>query len=257
MTVLCVHGAGGNSADFTVLAQRLSRDDAPLPARVIAFDSPGNGDSPANSRVSSFTIQRIVIEQIIAKTQGRIALLASSGGAVATFTALYANRRKPGFDAIPVVFAEPGLGFAEQTREYIEKSRPFFTGKFLTLDDARRAWDRSSMVDVAFESAEAKAAFIRGRLRVQGTVLVPATRETNLGTMKPFNVLDGKEPLKNPTLVLWGEKGALQARYAEPLKRVIPGHTFLSFPDAGHPLSLTRARELDVVSQFLAQDFSA
>jgi pimeloyl-ACP methyl ester carboxylesterase len=253
LTLVCVHGAGGNSADFNVLGERLSQNTAAGPVRVIAFDSPGSGDSPANAGVAAFMIQRMAIERLIANTPTPMALLASSGGAVAAFVALYAQRRTPRFGAIPVIFAEPSFGLSEPMRRYVEACRPFFASEFRTLDDARRTWDASPMADVAFDSDEAKVAFIRGRLRVQKTALVPATREMDPRALKVFNLLEGKQPLKNPALVLSGGKSVHQAPYLEDVKRVLPGHATAHFQASGHPLSLTRVEETDAIGQFLSQ----
>lgn len=252
-TVLCVHGTGGNSADYAVLAQRLADGDGGCAMKVVAFDSPANGYTQLNPGVSSFEIQRLIIEKFIEKASTPVALIASSGGAIATFMCLYLNRNKPRFNRIPVVFAEPSMGFDERTKSYMEQCGAFYARHYRSLDDAHRAWNLSPMGAVAFDDEEAKVAFIRGRLRVRGNALVPSTREMDPKSVKPFSVLNNKSSLGNPSLVLWGEKGGLKERYEQPLDRVLENQSKVEFPGAAHPLSLTRSVELDTISAFLRQ----
>lgn len=255
MTLLYVHGARGtSSADCMTLAQHLSCNEG---VGVVAFDEPGNGYSQANARVSSFEVQRVVIEKLIENTKTPVAVLASSGGAIATFMCLYLNRHKPQFNRIPVVFAEPSLGFAEETKRYLDQCDAFFSSHHSSLEDARRAWSKTPLGSVLFDSTETATTYIRGMLRVQGNALVPLTQRRNTQAIKPFNLLTNKESLDNPALVLWGEKGGLKERYAQQLDNILKNQTKIEFPGAGHPLSLTRTVEIEAIAQFLRQQVKA
>ncbi len=253
LTVLYVHGAGGNSADGTALAQRLSGNEG---CQVIAFDAPARGYSPANPGVSSFEVQRGAIEKIIGDAKTPIAVVASSGGAIATFMSLYLNRRKPEFSRVPVVLSEPSMGFDDETRRYLQACMPFFR-RHASLNDAARAWTQSPFGAVLFDDESAKTAFIRGRLQVQGDALVPLAQGKNIDGIKPFDLLADKEALDNPALVLWGEKANLRARYQEQVDRVLKNQTTMVLAGAGHPLSLTRAVELNAIVEFLRRQIAA
>lgn len=250
MTLLYVHGSGGTSADCSTLAEQLSGDEG---IRVLAFDAPDNGYSQGNQGVASFDVQRLTIEKLLENAKTPVAVLAASGGAIATFICLYSKRNKPEFNRIPVIFAEPSLGFDMETHRYMESCRSFFSSRYRSLEEARRAWEQSPMRTVLFDNEQAKTAYVCGRLRVQGDALVPLTRPMDPKTIKHFNLLDKKAPLDNPALVLWGEKGGLKERHEEPLDRILTNQTKIEFPGAGHPLSLTRKVEIEAVVQFLRQ----
>jgi pimeloyl-ACP methyl ester carboxylesterase len=248
MTLLYVHGSGGTSADCLPLAQALSDDEG---IRVVAFDAPGNGHSQGNASISSFEAQRVVIQKLIENAKTPAAVLASSGGALATFMCLYLNRHKPKFSQIPVIFAEPSMGFDEITRRFIAQSDAFFLGRHASLDNARRVWDQTPLGKILFDNEDAKRAYIAGMLKVQGNALVSLTRAIDAKAIKDFNLLKKREALSNPSLVLWGENGGLKERYAEQLDSVLPNQTKIEFPGAGHPLALTRKVEIEAVAQFL------
>lgn len=251
MTLLYVHGAGGTSADFMPLAQQLSSEED---IRVLAFDSPANGYSQGNEGVSPFEVQRATIERLIKTAKTPVAVLASSGGAVATFMCLYMNRHKPEFNRVPVIFAEPSLGFDKTVHQYVALCRYFYSRRYRSLEDARRAWAQTPLDAILFDSEEAKTAFVRGRLRVLDNALIPLLQPFNAKPIKPFNLLTNKESLQNPALVLWGEKGGMKELYAEQLDHILTNQTKIEFPGAGHPLSLTRAVERDAIVQFIRQN---
>lgn len=250
MTLLYVHGAGGTSADCMPLAQQLSGEEG---VRVLAFDAPGNGYSQGNEGVSTFEVQRVTIERIIKTAKTPVAILASSGGAVAAFMCLYINRHKPEFKRVPVIFAEPSLGFDKSIHQYVALCRYFYSRRYRSLEDARRAWAQTPLDAILFDNEEAKTAFVRGRLRLQDNALIPLLQPFNAKALKPFNLLIDKEPLENPALVLWGEKGGLKEIYEGQLERILTNHTKIEFPGAGHPLSLTRAVERDAIVKFVRQ----
>lgn len=249
LTLIYLHGGGAStSADCTPLAQALSDDEG---IRVIAFDSPGFGYSQGNTGFSSVEVQRIVIENIVRNATIPVAVLASSGGAISTFKCLCLNRNKPEFKRIPVIFSEPSLSFDEKTLNYLELTAAFTLRRYTSLDEARRIWDQTPMRTILFDNEEAKTAFIRRMLHVQGNALVCLTRAKEVKGIKSFNLLTDQEPLSNPALVLWGEKGGVKERIGQQLDRVLTHQTKIEFPGAGHPLSLTRKVEIEAVAQFL------
>jgi pimeloyl-ACP methyl ester carboxylesterase len=93
-------------------------------------------------------------------------------------------------------------------------------------------------------------------LQVQGNSLVVPARCKDVKAISHFNLLADKEPLENPTLVLWGEKGGIKERIENQLDRVMINQTKIEFAGAGHPLSLTRAVEINAITQFLRKHTS-
>lgn len=249
MMLIYVHGSGGcTSADGIPLAQALSGEAG---IRVIAFDAPGHGYSQVNAGFSSVEVQRIVMEKLVNNAKTPVALLASSGGAIATLKCLDSHRNNPEFKRIPMIFSEPSLRIDEETQNYLELIAQFLSGRFASLDDARRVWDQTPLSTILFDNEDAKTAYIRGMLQVQGNAFVALTRAKDTNLIKPFNLLTGKEPLENPTLVLWGEKGGVKERIGQQLDSLLINQTTIEFPGAGHPLSLTRKVEVEAVAQFL------
>jgi pimeloyl-ACP methyl ester carboxylesterase len=250
ITLLYVHGAAGTSADCVPLAQQLSTEEG---IRVVAFDSPGNGYSQANAGFSSVVVQRMVIEKLVQTAKTPVALLATSGGAISTFVCLDLHRTEPEFNQIPVIFAEPGLIFDEKTADYLQLISNFLSARYASLDEACRTWDQTPLGSILFDNQSDKVDYIRGMLQVQENALTPLTRTKDVKVIKHFNLLNDKEPLSNPSLVLWGEKGGIKERMENQLDRVLTNQIKIEFQGAGHPLSLTRSVEINAIAQFLRQ----
>ena len=251
ITVLCIHGTGGNSADYIKLAENLSSEDQDFPMEVLAFDSPGNGYSCQNQSVPSFNVQVSLIEIFIKNSKNPVAIIASSGGAIASFIALYANKEHPIYSNIPVVFSEPGFGFDDTTAEYIKNCEPFFLEQFIDLDSAIKAWDQTPLSHVLFDHLSDKLAFIKNRLKILEKNMVATTRKIKLSELNHFNVLQNKSSFPNPSLLLWGDQGGLLERYDETFSSLADKSQKIVFPKAGHPLSLTRKVEIKAISTFL------
>jgi pimeloyl-ACP methyl ester carboxylesterase len=251
ITVLCIHGTGGNSGDFIKLAENLSSEVQDFPVEVLAFDAPGNGYSSQNLSVSNFNVQVGLIEIFIKNSKNPVAIIASSGGAIASFIALYANKKNPIYSSIPVVFSEPGFGFDDTTAEYIKNCEPFFMEQFIDLDSAVKAWDKTPLLHVLFDHPSDKLFFIKNRLKILEKNMVAATRKINLSEMKHFNILQNKSSFPNPSLLLWGDQGGLLERYDETFSSLSVKSQKIVFHNAGHPLSLTRKLEIEAISSFL------
>jgi len=254
--LVCIHGAGGNSADFTFLATQLSDPARERVYGVVAFDAPGSGLSAANPSFARFSVQLQALQWSLRQSSGPVALLASSAGAIATLTCLYQNLSKAEFMEVPVILAEPAIGFDEETRAYITECNSFLGKTFLNLDTAEAAWDASPFGDVLFENPTDKRNFIRGRLIPTGRALAPAVKQVDPKNIKSFNVLEGKSELPNSCLVLWGEKSGLPLRYSPQLHRAFPRHQERYFSGATHPLSLSRLEEVKAIADFLDGQFS-
>ncbi|MBU3693540.1 MAG: alpha/beta hydrolase [Rhodocyclaceae bacterium] len=253
--VVCLHGAGGNSADFTFLAERLSHPARAVPYKVIAFDAPGSGYSEPNSTVPPFAVKLKVLSAILKKSTLRIGLLTSSGGAIASLACLYQNRDDEKFKTIPLALAEPAFGFDEETRSYIKECQVFLGKAFLNLESAEMAWDNSPLRALVFDDNETKRRFIRGRLRPRNGALQPALRPVNPESLKEFNILAGKESLPNPTLAMWGEQSRLRKLFAEQMGASLPNSEEKVFTMAGHPLSLSCNIEAKAIEEFFDKQF--
>jgi len=249
--LVCIHGAGGNSADYSFLAERLADPTRKHRYRIIAFDSPGSGLSEKNASVAAFAVQLQSIQMLLRGASLPVSLLASSGGAIASLTCLYQNRGESRLEKIPVILSEPAVGFDAETIAYIEKCEPFLGNIFQNLDAAESAWDQSGLGSLLFDDRRRKRMFIHGRLRPYAGALRPAIQRFDPHKVKFFNLLEGKGELQNPSLILWGELSVLRERYSAHLSRALPNSETRVFSGAGHPLSLSRVKEVTAIAEFL------
>jgi len=250
MALLCLHSALGNSADFQALGERLAGDPQ-HPVQVMAFDAPGNGHSRVNTGMSAVRLRRAVVEQWVQRSTLPVALLGSSAGSLPLFFAMDAQAQQPRWARMPLVLAEPSVDFTETVRDYVSGFAPFMAGRFRSLEEASKAWDASTLAEIAFDTPQAKLAFIRGRLRVDGAHLVPAMQAMQAQAMRPFDPFEGRPALHAPALVLWGDstKHAPESELA--LARALPALQVERMVGSGHPLSLTRTCEMEAVARFL------
>lgn len=253
--LVCIHGAGGNSADYSLLARTLADPTRAHPYRLIAFDAPGSGLSEPNATAAAFAVQLQSIQALLRGSSLPVSMVASSGGAIPGLTCLYQSRGDARTERIPVVLSEPAVGFDEETLAYVEACEPFLRRTFMSIDAAEKAWDESRLGSILFDDRPTKRAFIRGRLRPTGQALRPATQLMDPRKVKFFNLLDEKRKLDNPCLILWGQDSSLRTRFGESLARSLPASETKVFAGAAHPLSLSRAEEINAVAEFLDRKF--
>lgn len=249
--LVCVHGAGGNSADFSCLAESIAAPERPIRYRVVAFDAPGNGLSEDNANIPALTVKLQCIKTYLNRSPLPVQLLASSGGAIASLVALYQMSDHEALNRIPIILSEPSIAFDEGIRTYIDSCRPFLESTFLSLDEAEAAWDQSALGRILFEDRSSKRRYIRGRLIIGGGSMRPARDQRDPSQIKPFNVLHGKSKLPNPALVLWGDASGLENKFGDQIVDKLPNCETMVFAGAGHPLSLSRPAEIEAIAKFL------
>jgi pimeloyl-ACP methyl ester carboxylesterase len=252
-SVLYIHGVGGNSADCRRLAERL----VGIGCGTIAVDMPGNGHSPPDARPRNERMlgqMRFLRSLLPDPRRERAVLVCDSGGALLGFPLLHSLRREPWAAAVPIVLAEPVFGHDSSTHAYIESCLTFYSRSYASLDTAVAAWQTTALSQVAFDTDADRREFVAGLLAPFGAALVPkgdVARHRELLRTKDFELLTGKQPIPNPTLVLWTEGGRLIGKYDAEVRRVFPATQVHMARGAGHPLPIVREAELSAVQRFL------
>lgn len=253
-SVFYLHGVGGNSADCRWLAERL----AGIGCGTIAVDMPGNGHSPPDARPRNERMlgqMRFLRSLLPDPRRERAAIVCDSGGALLGFPLLHSLRREPWAATVPIVLAEPVFGHDSSTHAYIESCLTFYSRSYPSLDAAVAAWQATALSQVAFDTDADRRDFVAGLLAPGGAALVPkgdVARHRELLRTKDFELLTGKQPIPNPTLVLWTEGGRLIGKYDAEVRRVFPAAQVHLARGAGHPLPIVREAELSAVQRFLA-----
>lgn len=253
--LICVHGAGGNSADFSKIARTLCNQSYAIKA----FDFPGSGFSPAaNVEAKNRLILDInILSAFVSQSAGPKAIICSSAGAIFVFSYLYGSRKDPVTSRIPVIFSEPSFGYDEETKQYIDSCFGFLSKSFANLDEALYAWDASPFAQIKFDNDDDKRAFILGRLHPNGESLTPlasgivGVKKKILSNLKYFKLLENKLPIENPTLILWGAKGRLKNKHQQQAQKVFARLSTCTIEAGGHPLSLTCNEEIAALLEFL------
>lgn len=231
-TVLCLHGAAGNSAVFSELLARLEPAHSPL-----AFDRPGHARSggldslPSISRMGEFT-RALCAELGIERC---VLLGASMGGCIALETALAAP-------ALVKALVLVGSGArCDVSDAGLEKLRLVTEGK------ARREFNRAEYSPHAspdvmrrgfMEDLKTDPRVVYGNaLALRGW-----SREADLGR------------ISCPTLVVVGEDDAEMRAESQRLASGIPGARQGVVPKCGHGVARERPEALaDAVLAFLAE----
>ena len=232
-TIVCLHGAGPNAADFVDLLARLEAGHSPL-----AFDRPGHARSggldglPSIARMSGFTREFCAALGI-----GRCVLLgASMGGCIALEVALAAPELVRG-----LVLVASRARF-EASEAVIEKLR------LVTVGKARREFDRS-----AYSPTATPDVMRRGFMEELKTD--PRVVYGNVLALRGFDRSADLARVACPTLVVVGEDDGPETReQAEILASGIPRARKLVIPKCGHRVALEQPEALaSAVLEFLAE----
>lgn len=253
--LICVHGAGGNSADYAKMARTLCSQSYAIKA----FDYPGSGfSSAANVQDKDRLILDLrILRAFVSRAEGPKAIICSSSGAISTFSYLYGSRKDADTRKIPVIFSEPSFGYDEEMKRYMDSCLGFLSKSFANLDEALHAWDATPFKNIQFNCDEDKRTFILGRLRPNGMTLVPLAlslvneKRKILSNSKFFELLENKSPMENPTLILWGAMGRLGKKHEQQAQKVFANLTARVIEGSGHPLSLTRNEEVTALLEYL------
>jgi 3-oxoadipate enol-lactonase len=222
-TIVCLHGAAPNSADFVDLLARLEAGHSPL-----AFDRPGHARSgaldglPSIERMSEFTrafCAAIGIERCVL-------LGASMGGCIALDVALAAPDLVRGL----VLVASRSKFLASEA--VVEKLR------LVTVGKARREFDRT-----AYSPTATPDVMRRGFMEELKTD--PRVVYGNVLALRGFDRSADLARVACPTLVVVGEDDAAEVReQAEILVAGIPRARQVVIPKCGHRVALEQPEAL-------------
>jgi pimeloyl-ACP methyl ester carboxylesterase len=229
--LLCLHGAGGNGAQFAPLSSHLAAQHSP-----IAFDQPGHGRSGELDSLGS-------IERMAAFGRAFAACLAlppcvlvghSMGGLVAMQMALQAPES---VRALVLVGSGAHIRLPE---EAVTQSRLVTEGK------ARRQFVKEIFSPNA--SPEVMRANFMEDLKTD-----PRAAHGDLLAVQGADLRERLGELKMPTLVVRGDAEMLEAQSAE-LAEKIPGAKSLVIPDAGHMVTMEQPEALaNAIGDFLKE----
>jgi 3-oxoadipate enol-lactonase len=231
-TVVCLHGAGGNSGLFADVLERLGKTHSPL-----AFDFPGHARSGSLDSLGS-------IARISAHTQAllgklgieRCVLLGGSmGGMVALETALAA----PGLvRALVLVATGARLPVSD---EILEKQRLITEGK------ARREFNRAD-----YPASATPEMMRRGFMEDLKTD--PRVGYQNMLAVREFDRVKDLGRVTCPALVVVGEEDEETRASSDLLASKIRGARKLVIPKCGHRVALVASEALsNAVLEFLAE----
>jgi len=231
-TIVCLHGAAPNSADFTDLLVRLEAQHSPL-----AFDRPGHARSGGLDALAS-VVRMSEFTRAFCAAQGieRCVLLgASMGGCIALEVALAA----PGLVRGLVLVAARAR--VEANEAVIERIRLVTEGK------ARREFDRTS-----YSPSATPDVMRRGFMEELKTD--PRVLYGNVLALRGFDRSKDLARIACPTLVVVGEDDGAEVRdQAEVLASGIPRARKVVIPKCGHRVALEQPEALaDAVLAFLA-----
>lgn len=229
--LLCLHGAGGNGAQFAPLAACLAAQHSP-----IAFDQPGHGRSGGLDSLGS--IERMAdFATSFADGLGlrpRVLLGHSMGGLVALQMALGSPAS---VRALVLVGSGAKIELPEQT---LTQSRLVTEGK------ARRQFVKEIFSPKA--SPEVMRQSFMEDLKTD-----PRAAHGDLLAVQAFDVRSRLAQLKLPVLVVRGDAELLEAQSAE-LAEEIPGSRSVVIADAGHMLTMEQPEALGAaVEEFLKE----
>ncbi|OOZ39134.1 hypothetical protein BOW53_12850 [Solemya pervernicosa gill symbiont] len=257
--MICIHGAGGTSAEFIGLGEYL----AEYGYRTVAFDFPGHGftrlQPVADSQRLAFKMR--VMAAIMQKYDGPKVMFCSSGGAIHGNLLLQNAKKHRWLAELSVIYAEPSFIVDDITRVFSESTAPFLLGRFATLDQAVECWDETQLGLVAFKSETCKRRYISDWLTMSGDALVV---NVDRGEMRRvleeavtivksggFNALSRGVPVNNRTLFIWGEFGTTKAKVEKILPDRFRNYSSVDVKKSAHPLSMTCDAELVAVRDFI------
>jgi pimeloyl-ACP methyl ester carboxylesterase len=230
-TVLCLHGASGNSALFGDVLERLAKAHSPL-----AFDFPGHARSGSLDALGSIAALSAHVRGVCAALGvERTALLGGSlGGMVALETALAA----PGLvSALVLVASGAKVPVDPQSLEQL---------RLVTEGKARREFDRSAYT-AATPPDVLRRAFME-ELKVDPRVVYQ-----NALAVRDFDREADLGRVSCPTLVVVGDEDAKGRPASDLLASRIPGARLAVIPKCAQRVALVAPDALaEVVLDFLA-----
>jgi pimeloyl-ACP methyl ester carboxylesterase len=231
-TVVCMHCAGGNSALFTDVLERLGKAHSPL-----AFDFPGHARSGGLDSLGSVARMSEHALALCAKLaiERSVWLGTSLGGAVALENALRAPERTRALVLVAsaVRFTVPDA--------FLERLRLITEGK------ARREFNRA-------EYSPSASPDVLRRGFMEDLKTDPRVVHENAQAARDFDRERDLARVTSPTLVVVGEDDADpdSAAQAELLASRIPGARKVVIPKCGHRAALEQPEALaDMVLEFL------
>ena len=251
--VVCLHGTGGTSADF----DRFGKSMLSGTSEVLAVDLPGAGYSLFQTKIPAgrqMAAQVAFLKHLLTQDSLPTALVCSSGRSILGFWYAYQNREDEKASSMPIVFLEPAFGFDASTKAYIESCMTFFNQSYRTLDDAVVAWNSCDLRTIRFDSEIDKRSFINNYLRPDGHVMRTHgadVRKAQILNTRNFDVLDNKDSIRNPVLVVYGSETDTAKKQHTAIDRVFTNNTSRTIRGSGHPLTLYRESEIAEVKRFL------
>jgi 3-oxoadipate enol-lactonase len=230
-TVVCLHGAGGNSALFTDLLNRLALQHSPL-----AFDFPGHARSGSLDSLGSVSRLAGHTQALIGKlgVERCVLLGASLGGMVALEAALEAPSLVRG---LVLVATAARLEVADAD---LDKLRLITEGK------ARREFNRAE-----YPASATPEVMRRGFMEDLKTD--PRVVYQNALAVRDFDRRRELARVTCPTLVVVGDEDTEMAETSRELAANLPNARLVVIPKCGHRVSIVQPDALaDAVLEFLA-----
>jgi pimeloyl-ACP methyl ester carboxylesterase len=231
-TVVCMHGAGGNSGQFTDVLERLGKEHSPL-----AFDFPGHARSAGLDSLGSIARLAAHARALLGKlgVERSVLLGSSLGGMVALEAAL----TEPG--AVRAIVLVGSAARFPIPDESLERMRLITEGK------ARREFDRA-------EYAPSASPDVLRRGFMEDLKTDPRVVYGNLLAAREFDRERDLARVTCPALVVVGEHDADAgtAAQTELLASRIPGARKVVIPKSGQRVSLEQPEALaNAVLEFL------
>ena len=229
-TIVCLHGAGGNSGLFGDVLERLAKEHSP-----IAIDFPGHARSGSLDSLGSVARIGAHLRGVLAALRvPRCVLLGGSmGGMVALETALVAP------ELVKALVLVASGARVPVSHEYLERWRLISEGK------ARREFDRRD-----YPASATPDVMRRGFMEDIKTD--PRVVYQNALAVRDFDRQADLGRVSCPTLVVVGDEDAESAGPSEILAARIPGARKLVLPKVGHRVALLAPEALsEAVLEFL------
>lgn len=229
-TLLCVHGAGGNSRHWAYQLN-LAKD---LNLRIIAVDLPGHGRStgqPLNTIKDYSLFLKDLIELLEVK---HLSLMGHSMGS-AICLSLAAN-----------------FPFLVENLILIGTAKQFKVAPWL-LDGLKKGDRPLSFVELAYHKNTAEQVLEIAKDEFQKTPI--SVLLNDFLACQAFNFDRPEAGLRIPCLLLFGDQDRLTpVKYVEPLVAVLPNHRLSIIPEAGHMVMIEQPAAINKeILSFLAQ----
>lgn len=228
-TILCVHGAGGNSRHWA-FQLKLVKD---LNTRIIAVDLPGHGRStgqPLKSIQDYSLFVKDLVEQLEIK---HLSLIGHSMGS-----------------AICLSLAVNCPSLVENL-VLIGTAKQFKVAPWL-LDSLKKGERPLSFIDLAYHNNTEKQVLVSAKEEFQKTPINVLLND--FLACQAFNLELPETGLNVPCLLLFGDQDRLTpVKYVEPLAGMLPNHRLSIIPEAGHMVMIEQPTITNnEISSFLA-----